>query len=307
MERRLLKPEFARLRKGRGISRPGLLAAMGPGLREILAIGPDTAEDDARARLLTLLTGESSALPSDLRLLTQAAYGMTSSRPLLSERLAEVASLLERDPRTLRRRLNEADDLLVDRIVQRFASRQTLARPGFHWVTYHIDVDVSGQQPVFVCTRTLVATIDQLSEIGEVVSIPVVGEAESLVVEGLDGCTYEGRDWLSQTSWRLHYRLSRPLGLGETLDTVVRFTWLGREQMQPMAAIVPMRPVERFSVAATFGSPRACAAVWVLNGSVPTSMGDRPGDEDLVEGDPLSVSFDDLLQGHAYGIAWTWA
>ena len=306
MDRSLLKVELARLRKGRGIGRPGLLSTLGPQLRDILDVGTDTAEEEVRTRLLTLLNGEMSALPNDLRLLVQAAFGITSSHPLLHERLADVGSLLQRDARTLRRRLADADDLLADRIALRYEPRQGFARAGFHWVSYHFDIDVSTPSPVFISTRTLVATVDQLTEIGEVVSIPVVGDSDSLHVEALSGCTYIGRDSLSATSWRMLYRLPRPIALGETYDTVVRFTWPGRDWIQPVAAIAPMRPVDRFRVTAHFGSPRTCASAWVLNGMLPTAIAD-PLPDQMITTDEVDVEFDDLLIGHAYGIAWTWA
>ena len=306
VDRSQLKKELARLRKGRGVGRPSLITTVGPLLLGILDVGPETTEEEARTRLLMLLSGEASGLPGDLRLLVQAAFGLTSSHPLLTERLADVGSLLQRDPRTLRRRLAEADELLADRIASRFAGRQGLARPGFHWVSYHLDIDVSTDRPVFVSTRTLVSSIDQLTEIGEVVSIPIVGDSDSLHVEGLAGCTYVGRDSLSDTTWRLRFSLPRPLGLGETHDIMVRFTWPGREWIQPVAAIVPMRPVERFGVKVSFGHPRSCSTAWVLDGTLPTAIGDPSSGQPLTD-DTAEVTFDDLLLGHAYGVAWTWS
>jgi len=258
-----------------------LLAGLGPTLCAVLDVGTETTEDEVRTRLQSLVVTAAAALPNDLNLLVQAAFGITSSHPLLNQRMADVGRLLQRDLRTLRRRLAEADELLADRIVLRFAARQGLARPGFHWVSYHFDVDVSDDHPVFVSTRTLVSSLDQLTAISEIVSIPLVGDSDSLHVEGLVGCTYVGRDSLSDTSWRLWFSLPRPLALGETHDTVVRFTWPGRDWIQPVAAIVPMRPVERFGVRVSFGDPRSCSAAWVLNGTVPTGTADPSSGEPL--------------------------
>lgn len=295
------------MRKGRGIARPGLLAALGPSLRSVLDITADTAEEEARTRFLTLINGETANLPNDLALLVQAAFGITSSHALLNERLADVGHLLQRDARTLRRRLAEADELLADKIMLRFAPRHGLARPGWHWVSYRMEVDVSDDRPVFVSTRTLVSALDDLTEFGEIVSVPVTGDADSLRVEGLSGCTYIGCDPLSGTSWRLRFQLPRPLAAGETHDTVVRFTWPGRESIQPIIAFVPMRPVERYEVKISFGTPRSCADAWVVDGMLPTSMADPPLDDMLVSDDEVEVAFDDLMLGHAYGVAWTWA
>ena len=45
----------------------------------------------------------------------------------------------------------------------------------------------------------------------------------------------------------------------------------------------------------------------MLDGGPPTSFSDPPSAKDLVTAETIEVSFDNLLLGHAYGIAWTWA
>ena len=87
---------------------------------------------------------------------------------------------------------------------------------------------------------------------------------------------------------------------------MVRFTWPARDWIQPVAAIVPMRSVDRFGVSASFGSPRTCSAAWVLNGTLPTAIAD-PSPDQMITTDNVDVEFDDLLLGHAYGIVRTWA
>ena len=280
---------------------------LGQTLRTILDVDGATREDEARARLVSLLTSEASALPGDLRELILAAFGISDSRPLLHDRLLAVGQVLQRDERTLRRRLAEADDLLADRMVLRFGARQGLAVPGWHWSSYRFEVDVTGDRPVFLSTRTIVPTLDGLDEFEELVAIPRVGDSASLQVEGVTGCTYLGRDPLSGSSWRLLFGLPRALSAGEQHETVVRFTWPSRESIQPVAAFVPMRRVERFEVSVAFGQPRSCAKAWVLDGVLPTSFADPPASGDLVAAETVQATFDDLLLGHAYGIAWTWS
>jgi hypothetical protein len=68
-----------------------------------------------------------------------------------------------------------------------------------------------------------------------------------------------------------------------------------------------MRRVERFEVSVAFGQPRSCANAWVLDGVLPTSFADPPDSDELVTTETVRATFDDLLLGHAYGIAWTWA
>lgn len=302
-----LKAELARLRKGRGVARPDLLAVLGPTLRTILDIDDATRDDEARSRFVSLVSGEAAGMPDDLGQLVSAAFGISDSRPLLHDRLVAVGQLLQRDERTLRRRLAEADDLLADRMVLRFGARAGLAIPGWHWSSYRFEVDVAGDAPVFLSTRTLVPSLDGLSEFEEIVSVPQVGDSDSLQVEGVAGCTYLGREPLSGSSWRLLFALPRALGAGEEHETVVRFTWPSRDWIQPVAAFVPMRRVERFEVSVAFGQPRSCAKAWVLDGVLPTSFADPPVTEELAPDETVEAAFDDPLLGHAYGIAWTWA
>lgn len=302
-----LKAELARLRKGRGVSRPDLLTVLGPILRAILDVDDATCEDEARARLTSLLTDETSALPEDLFQLEQAAFGISDRRPLLHERLLAVGQVLQRDERTLRRRLAQADDLLSGRLVARYGPRHGLTVPGWHWSSYRFEVDLTDGRPVFLSTRTLVPSLDGLVEFEEIVSIPQVGDSASLQVEGIAGCTYLRRDPLSGSSWRLLFALPRPLSAGEHHETVVRFTWPSRDWIQPVAAFVPMRRVERFEVSVAFGQPRSCATAWVLDGVLPTSFADPPGPGELAPEETVEAAFEDPLMGHAYGVAWTWA
>jgi hypothetical protein len=302
-----LKAELARLRKGRGVSRPDLLAVLGPTLRAILDVDDTTRDDEARSRFVSLVSGEAAGMPDDLGQLVTAAFGISDSQPLLHDRLVVVGQALQRDERTLRRRLTEADDLLADRMVLRFGARAGLAIPGWHWSSYRFEVDVAGASPIFLSTRTLVPSLDGLSEFEEIVSVPQVGDSESLHVEGVAGCTYLGRENLSGSSWRLLFALPRALAAGEQHETVVRFTWPGRAWIQPVAAFVPMRRVERFEVSVSFGQPRSCAKAWILDGVLPTSFADPPATDELVSDETVEAAFDDPLLGHAYGISWTWA
>jgi hypothetical protein len=280
---------------------------LGPILRTILDVDDTTREDEARTRLVSLLRGEASALPDDLCTLVEASFGISDSRPLLHDRLLAAGEVLQRDERTLRRRLSESDELLADRMALRFGERQGLSIPGWHWSSYRLEVDVADDRPSFLSTRTLVPSIGGLSSFEEIVSIPQVGDSESLRVEAVAGCTYLGRDPLSGSSWRLLFALPRALAAGEPHETVVRFTWPGRDWIQPVAAFVPMRRVERFEVSVAFGQPRSCTKAWILDGVLPTSFADPPVAQDLVPDEMAEARFNDLVIGHAYGIAWTWA
>jgi hypothetical protein len=40
---------------------------------------------------------------------------------------------------------------------------------------------------------------------------------------------------------------------------------------------------------------------------LPTSFADPPVTDELVSGETVEARFNDLVLGHAYGIAWTWA
>ena len=95
--------------------------------------------------------------------------------------------------------------------------------------------------------------------------------------------------------------------MGDEHQIGVRFTWPGRDWIQPLAASIPVRTIEQLDVEVFFGSPRECRRSWVLDGALPTAFLDPPRHDQIVEAETVSAHFDAVQRGLLYGIAWEWS
>jgi hypothetical protein len=104
-----------RLHQGRGLNRPDLLAYVGPQLKEVLRIA-DNDPEEAR-RILVAELGEAARTLSEYRYPVMAA-AITSARQRWrsdEHRLDKI----ERDARTVRRRLRQADAQAAEYLLSR--------------------------------------------------------------------------------------------------------------------------------------------------------------------------------------------
>jgi hypothetical protein len=111
--------ELRGLCRGRGVLAADLDARVGPALHRLAAL-PETADRGARRAVLTdWLRARVAGLPDDLRLVAGVALGLDPRAPhrLLKDRLGWLAVELDRDPRTVRRRADEAIRLLAEMLV----------------------------------------------------------------------------------------------------------------------------------------------------------------------------------------------
>src|SRR2546423_7989957 len=97
------------LRKGRGVFASQIGGRIGEALREVCGVadndGPATIRRKVTERLLEL----AAELPADLRVAVLAAFAMCPEvqLPLYQDRVNWAASRLDRDPRTVRRRIDD--------------------------------------------------------------------------------------------------------------------------------------------------------------------------------------------------------
>ncbi|MET8996086.1 hypothetical protein [Amycolatopsis sp. NPDC004169] len=116
MERAELVRELKTLRKGRGLQASRLPDRIGPCLRAACGVSESDGMVPTRDKVSARLTELSLQLPEDLRLAALAAFAITpeARQPLYQERVLWAASRVDRDPRTVRRRVDEAIDLLAE-------------------------------------------------------------------------------------------------------------------------------------------------------------------------------------------------
>src|SRR5437763_6082513 len=102
--------ELNELRRGRGLDAADLHQRIGPCLREACGITGADQPSAARLKLVLRLTELCGRLPADLRLAALAAFGLheEAAGEFLDRRISWLASVLDRDPRTARRRIDLA-------------------------------------------------------------------------------------------------------------------------------------------------------------------------------------------------------
>lgn len=127
--------------RGRGLYSSDLAERLGPRLNELTGAAVDSEGEGRRARVVALLETGIELLPPDLKLVARVAFGLDdrARQRFLRDRLNWLATLMERDTRTVRRRLEEALDLLDEAI--------DIASPGWHYASVDILLRLGGSAP----------------------------------------------------------------------------------------------------------------------------------------------------------------
>lgn len=110
--------ELRELRRGRGLRSDDLFDRVGPRLRLFCGIADHDSPRVVRAKLVRVLTERCAGLPGDLRLAVLAALALhgQADQKFLHDRVRWLATQLNRDPRTARRRIDEGLRLLAEPI-----------------------------------------------------------------------------------------------------------------------------------------------------------------------------------------------
>lgn len=218
---RTLVLELKRLRRGRGIFTSNINKQVGAALREVAQIGGDDGPAEIRIKVAQRISGLAEELPSDLRaaMLTALAIAPDSRQPLYKDRVELAATRIRRDPRTARRRIDEA----IEQIAQRATAKpgytgpiaaRSINRSRIGELRLSLALDRDRPEIVEQCRFTA-----EQDGVGEIVTFThrLTGfadlHADELTTDVLYGGTFD-QDGV--------VRLPRPLGIGETHEYVVR-------------------------------------------------------------------------------------
>lgn len=310
-----LVDQVGALLKGRGVNRSPLDDRVPPDLRRALEL-PDTLPDASlRAALRESLESAARHLPPDLADTFLAAAGVTSKARLLEERLLQVGALQGRGLRTMRRRLDEAKQHVVEALVARAAFGEPadadvpVERRGWTFDDFALTLDLSEEPARYIAHRTIVALRDGLVDVTDLISLPPSTQAQSLHVEALHGCSFAGLDPLGLASWSLRFRLPRPLARGQRHQyavTVALATW--RDAVHPSVHLVPLRACETFTATLVQGDRTLVTNLGRLDGVMPTDptpprtlLAARRGAH------LVTHTWTNPTVGLRYGLAWDWA
>lgn len=313
------RAELRRLCKGRGLLGPDLGDRIGPALHRRMSVaglaGPGAPR---RAVLVDWLESWLRELPEDLRLAARVALGLhpRAARRFLSDRVSWLAGELDRDERTVRRRIDEALDLLTELMTDRAAQAMAAIRPpegpsGWYFECVRSVVRLDTPGPEVFEERRVVATVHDLDSLVIAVSLPVPGhpvaDRADLFAEVVFGGRLSARERPSESLFRFLIDLPRAMHAGDRHDLALRF-WLPPEQpMAPHYALTPLVRCDRLLVRVKFADKALPAHVWRVDGVTPRMLDDAPAGLPEVTVNRVAEAeavFTELALGHAYGLRW---
>ncbi|MFJ7212175.1 hypothetical protein [Amycolatopsis sp. NPDC098790] len=295
MERAELVQELKTLRKGRGLA-GRLDGRVGPSLRSACAVSSDDGQVAIREKVSGRLSELASQLPDDLRLAALAAFAISAEarQPLYQDRVRWAALKVDRDPRTVRRRVDEAIVLLAE-----LASASSLPpSPSDRWHTSSLSIACVVDELLVLERRRIVADQEGLEFLDLAVSLP----AGRPPVTVLYGGSLVDRGMETSSRWGYGLELPRPLSRGESWECAMLFR---PPSLRPYMVSVPRQPCDSFDLRVRFGG--APPAVWALEGAFQRDVSDpgyqgRP--ETVDSSGEVHLRFRGLTPGLAYGVRW---
>lgn len=302
--------ELKVLRKGRGLYANRIADRVGPAIRGVCGVADDDAPGVIRRKVTDWLDHLADALPSDLRIALRAAFAISPEvrLPLYQDRVEWTATHLDRDPRTVRRRIDEA----IDHVAQLATAgtlppRTATAETGWHTAELRMMLALDRERPEAVEQRRIVSDQDDLTELDLAVTLAVVSSDPAVEIDVFYGGTLAERGMESSERLGFALELPRTLARGESHDFAVHYRLGGEVAMRPHVVCVPKRPCTLFDLRVRFDRARLPFRVWLLRGvfqrdiSDPVRRGDMP---EVDEAGEIHLSFHDLTPGLAYGVRW---
>lgn len=299
-----LLDELKKLRKGRGIYAVDIQRRVGPALRGVAGINNDDGPAEVRNKIAGRVQNLVRALPDDLRLAALTAFAIASDarQPLYKDRVALTASRIGRDPRTARRRMDDAIVQLAQVATARPDQPTGFAAPAttdWYFTELMVSLILDRDRPEIIEQGRVVAETDDVSEVtlhadrmlGYPVAEQVIVDREVLYGGSLD--KHRPAD-LRRTPLVLAGRLDR----GRPHEYVVQERILSRRALRPEVVFVPAVRCDRFVLRVRF--PRADGQIQAcrLGGRLERVAVDAFGE--------LEVEFRDLAAGCRYGVRWEW-
>jgi hypothetical protein len=308
-----LLADLKALRRGRGVQGVRLGARIGPALVELARVTVEDDDVEARSLLLELLDPCVRALPDDLAVCVRAALALAPAPPsrFLDERLQWAAEKVERDVRTVRRRVDEGLVALAAEL-SRPSGGAGYAPDGWRVArldaTLRLDVD-----PVHLMEqRSVVAVRDGLERIRVGFSVPQVPDqpAHPLKLEVTAGGTLVEDVQASSPSYVTGWvDLPRPLDAGERHDYTICLTGPPPRDISPFYVLSPLWPCNRFAVTVVFPRQTPPRAVWRIDGAPTRILHDLAYRRHRLEPDDaghVTTTFHRPQLGLSHGLQWDW-
>jgi hypothetical protein len=278
--------ELKSLRKGRGVQASRIERRVGPAVRAACEIDVGDGPMTVRRKLTSRLTELVERLPEDLRLPVLVAFALApeARQPLYQQRVLWMAARMDRDERTVRRRVDDAVNHLAE-----LAATDGERIGGWRTAQLILAVALDQDRPEVLEQQRIIAEEDGLRELELVTPIPP-SESDVQVL-------YGGTLVLTDGGFTL--ALPTPVSKEERHDVPDR-------QAVRHLLCVPKRPCERFDLRVRFRQDREPPTVFALRGA-PREDPLHDGHEQPVDrAGEVHVRFHQLTPGLAYGARWEW-
>ena len=290
-----------------------LLERAGPTLRALSGIDDSATENEARRLLVRYLSDLADELPEDLRTALRVGLALHEDAQLrfLEDRMHWLATELDRDVRTARRRVDEAIRSAETMRAISVPSADHYAHEGSYLERFRTLLYLDGAQPTAIEERKVVARHDGLSEIVISGSIPCPAGADrkrhraDLTI--LYGGSLARIERPSNTYCRYFIRLPQPLMLGQSHEIGVSVKLPVDQPINPRYALHPLRRCDEFDLRIRFGTVNKLTGVWNMNG-IPRGMADdftAPNARvDVDDAGEIHLNYRHLQIGLVYGARW---
>jgi hypothetical protein len=322
-----LHDELRSLARSRGLRAANLGARVGPVLRRYAGLG-DAVGGELRTRLSDWLRDRIAALPADLRTVVAVALALDprADQRLLTDRLGWLAVELERDPRTIRRRSEEAFRLLAETAAAHPDGQRALADvtssarlpvlagpPAGPWYVERVwaVLRLDGPTPELLETRRVVAVEDDVRELVLSMSLPrppgAPDSPRDLGVDVLFGGRIMRVDRWGDSLFSPVLRLPRGLRRNERHDFGCAWRVPPGQLMAPRYALNPTTRCDALDLRVRFpegAEPR----VERVDGLPLRAVEDHAVDLPAVPLDGVSEAFarfSRLSSGLCYGLRWS--
>ncbi|RKT52832.1 hypothetical protein [Saccharothrix australiensis] len=292
--------ELKSLRKGRGVLAGGIADRVGPTLRAACGVTEDDEPGAIRRKVTDTISELAGRLPEDLHRATLVAFAIHEEArlPLYQDRVQWVAVRMDRDPRTVRRRVDEAIDHLAELAADAVGEQSDRRPGGWHTAELHAVLTLDRPRPEVIERHRVVADRDGLHELA--LSPPLPLDPPDLDLRVLYGGTLVDR---STPALALPTAVRR----GRSHDFAIRYRPATSHETWSYLVYVPRHPCDLLDLRGRFGDIAVPPRVWALQGadrsggSVPAPRGhehpvDRAGE--------IHLRFHDLTPGLAYGVRW---
>jgi hypothetical protein len=312
-----LLEELKALRKGRGIHAGRVRGQVGPGLRKTCSILEADDEQSIRQKLTDRLSALAATLPDDLSLAVRVALGLHPSarHQFLQERVLWLGERIDRDPRTVRRRMDEGLELLAQLAAGPApALVQATRDPADGWFVqaFHAVLRLDRPSPEAIERRVIVAERDGIDHVVALMTLPRDPTNRTgphdLLMEVLYGVTLVGKEHDTDSRFRYLLKLPTPLHTGERHEYGLLFALPHDQLMRPHYVFTSPRRCDLFDLRVRFNRRRLPERAWRVDEVFHRGVDDaQPSDDKVLtldEAGELHVSFRDLKPGFGYGAQW---